>query len=139
MKRKLNAIGIASVLCLATIPLLSQAADQVQKPMASEGKSAPNVDNSRMNERDKNSTAATPQDQPNNPDDTKLLANVRKSIVNNKSLSMAAHNVKILVNAGAVTLRGPVQSDAEKMKIEKLAHRVKGVSSVDNQLDVKTN
>ena len=50
-----------------------------------------------------------------------------------------AHNVKILVEGGAVTLRGPVKSEEEKAKIETLAKQVPGITTTDNQLDVKTN
>lgn len=50
-----------------------------------------------------------------------------------------AHNVKILVEGGAVTLRGPVKSADEKAKVESLAKQVKGITTTDNQLDVKTN
>ena len=37
----------------------------------------------------------------------------------------------------AVTLRGPVNSAEEKMKIEKLAKTAAGEAKVDNQLEVK--
>jgi osmotically-inducible protein OsmY len=37
---------------------------------------------------------------------------------------------------GAVTLRGPVESEASKTKIATLAKDAVGVQSVDNQLEV---
>jgi hyperosmotically inducible protein len=44
----------------------------------------------------------------------------------------------ILASGGQVTLRGPVNSAEEKMKIEKLAKSTGGAAKVDNQLEVKT-
>lgn len=40
------------------------------------------------------------------------------------------------VKDGVVTLRGNVQSDKQKDKAEKVAHKVKGVKSVVNELKV---
>ena len=56
-----------------------------------------------------------------------------------KSLSTTAHNVKILAENGVITLRGPGKSDAEKAQVEALAKQVAGVTSVQNNLDIKTN
>lgn len=94
--------------------------------------------NSGINKRDKNSATLTPENQPNNTTDRNLLASVRAAVTNDASLSTDAHNVKILVTDNVVTLRGPVESEAEKTKIGKLANKVKGVSTVHNDLEVKT-
>jgi AcrR family transcriptional regulator len=53
--------------------------------------------------------------------------------------SKRTHNIKILAERGVVTLRGPVQSDDEKRKVEALAKSVAGVTGVDNKVDIKTN
>ncbi len=98
--------------------------------------SAP-ADNSGVNERDRSSQTTTPFDQPNDKSDIKLAAAVRSAIVKDKSLSMSAHNVKLVAAGGVVTLRGPVDSDAEKASVEAVVRGVAGVSRVDNQLDVK--
>lgn len=95
------------------------------------------ADNSGVNERDRSSQATTPFDQPNDEADIKLAAAVRRAIVKDKSLSMSAHNVKLVAAGGVVTLRGPVDSDAEKASVEAAVQGVAGVSRVDNQLDVK--
>jgi len=42
----------------------------------------------------------------------------------------------IEVKNGVVTLTGKVETDKQKAKAEKLAHKVAGVKSVDNQLVV---
>lgn len=99
--------------------------------------SAP-ADNSAVNARDRSSQTATPFDQSNDKSDIKLAAAVRRAIVKDKSLSVSAHNVKLVAAGGVVTLRGPVDSADEKAKVESVAQGVSGVSRVDNQLDVKT-
>lgn len=80
----------------------------------------------------------TPVDQPNDKSDIKLAARVRRALVKDKSLSMSAHNLKLVAASGVVTLRGPVASADEKARVESLVGTVSGVSRVDNQLDVKT-
>jgi len=108
------------------------------KPVVTQGVATPNADNTEMNVRDKNGVTLTPQKQANQAQDRELLASVRHAIVGDKALSTSAHNVKLMVADGVVTLRGPVKSADEKSKVEKLAQNVAGVSRVDNQLDVKT-
>jgi len=63
---------------------------------------------------------------------------VRRAVVRDKTLSMAAHNVKMAANAGVITLTGDVRNAAEKSKTEAIARNVVGVSSVDSQLTLKT-
>lgn len=130
-------------LTLVVTCLSATAADQVTTgPRASsapQGQTSPNVENTSINERDKGGATKTPQTQPNNAQDRKLLAAVRRAIVNDKSLSTMAHNVKIVVEGGIATLRGPVKSAEEKAKLESLAKNVKGITNTDNQLDVKTS
>ena len=102
------------------------------------GQAAPDVDNSGMNVRDKGGATRTAQKQSNSPADRKLVASIRRAVVRDKTLSTAAHNVKIVARSGAVTLRGPVRSAGESAKIEALAQQAAGVASVENKLDVKT-
>jgi osmotically-inducible protein OsmY len=44
--------------------------------------------------------------------------------------------LEVEVKDGAVTLSGNVQAEKQKAKAEKLAHKVKGVKSVTNQIKV---
>lgn len=114
----------------------SASASASMAPMA-KGHMSPNADNTEMNARDKDGATKTPQDQTNTVPDRKLLAAVRRAVVDDKSLSVKAHNIKIMVTGGAVTLRGPTDSADETTKIEALVKGVKGVTKVDNQLDIK--
>jgi len=98
-----------------------------------------NADNTGRNDRDKSGATLTPIDQSNEPADLKITADTRKMVVDDKSLSMDAKNCKIITTAGgAVTLRGPVDSAAEKNTIANYAKKA-GATSVDNQLEVKTS
>lgn len=103
------------------------------------GQATPTADNTRMNNRDKHDTQDTAQSQSNAKGDRETLAAVRRAVVQDKSLSTTAHNVKIMAIGGVVTLRGPVKSEEEKAKVESLAKQVPGVTSVENHLDIKTN
>lgn len=124
-------LAVALVAALGSSWALAQTAPQ--------GQATPAADNTKMNNRDKGDPAQTPQTQSNAKADRDLLASVRRTIVKEKSLSTSAHNIKILVEGGVVTLRGPVKSDEEKSKVESLAKSVAGVTSVDNKVDIKTN
>ena len=95
------------------------------------------VDNTKINQRDKDADTTTPTDQPNNKADIQVAAEVRNTIVKDKSLSTLGHNVKLVASNGTVTLRGPVANAEEKSKIAQLAASVHGVTQVDNQLDIK--
>ena len=131
-----SVITIGLVLGLAGGIAFAQTAPNA--PAVPAGQATPIADNTRMNARDQN-TGDTAQSQSNAKGDRELLAAVRRSVVKDKSLSTTAHNVKILASNGVVTLRGPVKSDEEKSKVEALAKQVAGVTSVQNNLDVKTN
>jgi len=62
---------------------------------------------------------------------------MRIAVVRDKSLSVDAQNAKIITRNGVVTLRGPVASEAESKKLEKIAKKMRGVVQVDNQLENK--
>jgi hyperosmotically inducible protein len=96
-----------------------------------------NADNTGKNERDRSGETKTPIDQSNNPEDLKITQAIRKAVMQDDSLTMKAKNVKIITAGGQVTLRGPVQSADEKMKIEQLAKSAAGSAKVDSQLEVK--
>lgn len=99
----------------------------------------PAADNTRKNERDRSGETATSGDQSNNQEDVKITAAIRRAVVGDKSLSMTAKNVKIITANGTVTLRGPVNNEAERTKIAELAQSAAGGAKIDNQLEVKTS
>jgi hypothetical protein len=96
-------------------------------------------DNTRVNKRDADrELTKTPIDQNENQKDLDITAAIRKQVTDTK-MSVNAQNVKVMTQDGKVTLRGPVKSDEEKQRIEKIALEVAGAGNVDNQLEVEEN
>ena len=98
---------------------------------AQEPATQPNApDNTKVNKRDRSKDEPTADQQKDNRSD-------RQSIMNDKSLSTYAHNVKIITQNGQVTLKGPVRSEHEKRTVEIKATEVAGKNKVTSQLDIK--
>jgi osmotically-inducible protein OsmY len=95
------------------------------------------ADNTARNVRDQNLDTVTPIDQGNREKDLKITQEIRKAITDDSSMSFDARNIKVITLDSVVTLRGPVEDDAEKAAIAEKAQKVAGVARVDNQLDVK--
>jgi len=113
-----------SLICISSLALSAVA--QETKP-----------DNSVKNQRDRAGETKTSGDQSNSSEDTKVTADIRRAIVKDSSLTMAAKNVKVITAGGIVTLRGPVNSAEEKTKIEQLAAAAANGAKIDNQLEIK--
>lgn len=113
--------ALAFALCLAAGPTTGHAGD---------------AENTGINVRDRDPSKVTVFDQGGSEADRQISASIRKAVVDDDSLSMNAHNVKIITSEGVVTLRGPVDSAAEKASIEAKAQSVPGVAKVDSQLEV---
>ncbi len=94
------------------------------------------ADNTKMNQRDRNQNEPTADQQKENTNDRQLTTQIRRAIAKDKSLSTTAHNVKIISQNGAVTLKGPVKSEEEKQAIESKATEIAGAGKVNNELQV---
>lgn len=96
------------------------------------------ADNTKKNQRDVDPDVATktPLEQGENKEDLTITAGIRKDVVADESLSINAKNVKIITNDGVVTLRGTVDSAAEKSTINAVAQKTSGVKRVDNQIEI---
>ncbi len=105
--------------------------------IASAQEPGPAPDNSGVNVRDRNTAAMTAGEQSNAKSDVELTRKIRRAVMKDHSLSMTAHNVKIITANGAVTLRGPVDSEQEKTVIGQKAGAIAGADKVDNELEVK--
>jgi len=97
----------------------------------------PAPDNSAVNVRDRAPGAMTAGQQSNSTSDVELTRRIRRAVVQDHSLSMLAHNVKIISTNGAVMVRGPVKTEEEKTAIANKAQAIAGAGKVDNQLEVK--
>lgn len=118
---RLPALGLIGAALIAT-PAITQAAQQ------------PAPDNSKVNKQENNS--ATADKQKMNPADRETARKIRAAIHDDKSLSTYAHNVKVIVKDGQVTLKGPVRSDDEKSAVETKATAIAGAGNVTNSLTV---
>ena len=98
---------------------------------------SPAPDNTKVNQRDKNQAERTADQQKENRSDREMARQIRRSIVQDKTLSSYGHNVKIIAGNGMVTLKGPVRSDEEKAAIETKAADIASKGKVNSQLEVK--
>jgi hyperosmotically inducible periplasmic protein len=95
-------------------------------------------DNTKTNARDKAPTL-TPIDQGNSQADIDTTQAIRKAVMGDEALSTNAKNVKIITNKGVITLRGPVNTEAEKKNVEAKALAAAGGNRVDDQIDIQSN
>jgi len=112
--------------------LLGIAALSACKPRSTD---APAADNTAKNDRDR-AVTPTADNAVNTTADRDLTQKIRKAVMDDSSLSTNAHNCKIVVQDGAVTLVGPVATDAERAKVEQIAMASAGDRKVVNQLEV---
>lgn len=96
------------------------------------------ADNTVDNKTDVANSGATADQQGNGKTDLQLTASVRQSIVADSSLSTYAHNVKIVVENGVATIKGPVRTEEEKETVAAKAAAVVGQDHVVNQMEIAT-
>ncbi len=85
---------------------------------------------------DSNRTATS---QSNEKSDLDHLATIRKALVADDSLSVAAKNVQVLTRNGDVLLRGKVPSTVEREAVEAHARGCAATRAVDNQIETEKN
>jgi osmotically-inducible protein OsmY len=95
------------------------------------------ANNSGRNVRDRSGDTLTSEDQGGSPADREITRQVRRALTAKDQLSLDAKNIKVITVNGKVTLRGPVDSPEEQKSVAALVQGVSGVTSVDNQLEVK--
>jgi len=117
-------VGGAAAL-LSTALMAGPRQDNTQQP-----------DNTKTNKRDRDKSSPTADRQKMNPTDRDLAKRIRASIVDDKSLSTYAHNIKIMAQDGKVTLKGPVRSEDEKNAIAAKATEIAGTGNVIDELEV---
>jgi hyperosmotically inducible periplasmic protein len=119
--------ALACVLALASVHASAQDSSAQQ----------PAPDNTKLNQRDRNKAEPTADQQKESQPDREIARKIRQSLVQDKTLSAYAHNVKIITQDGMVTLKGPVRSDEEKTAVESKAAEIAGADKVTSQLEVK--
>lgn len=80
--------------------------------------------------------ALTPMDQSNSEQDRKLTQTIRKALMDDERLSFTAKNVKVITQAGTVTLRGLVPNKVERNAVRELAQKAAGEKNVIDQLEL---
>ncbi len=128
MKTK-NLVLVLSLGALTAVFPVSRAAD-----------STPNADNSGNNTTDTQAKAVTPLSQSNADADIRVTRSIRRALVKDSSLSVYAHNIKIITTRDHVVyLRGAVSSSDDLGKIVALAGQNSQGYPVKNQLSVTNN
>lgn len=122
-----TALTGCALLLLCGAPIALHAQDQ----SSSQSTTAP--DNTARNKAHAN----TADQQKENSSDREITQKIRQAIHSDDSLSTYAHNVKIITQNGAVTLKGPVHSEQEKEAVTSKAAEVVGKDKVTDQLTVK--
>jgi hyperosmotically inducible periplasmic protein len=120
LRRTVHAIVFTGVCTMIAIPAIAQTPP----------------DNTKVNTRDRAKGAVTADQQKDNAGDRDITAKIRQSLMNDKTLSTYAHNVKVIAQDGQVTLKGPVRSDDEKRAVEAKATEVAGTGHVTNEMSV---
>jgi hyperosmotically inducible periplasmic protein len=85
---------------------------------------------------DRATGATTADQQKENAADRAITQKIRRAVVDDKTLSTYAHNVKIVWQNGEVTLKGPVRTADEKKNVEAKAVAVAGARHVTNQISI---
>jgi hyperosmotically inducible protein len=118
------------ILLLATCSLAtSVTATATPRPQDSQTQ----PDNTKKN---RDQSVPTADQQKENVSDRAITQKIRKSIMEEKSFSTDAHNVKIITENGKVTLRGPVRSEGERDQIKAKAAEVAGEGNVTCLIEV---
>ena len=123
-----KAVGATAVWTILGFAGLNPAIAQNQPPAS---------DNTKVNQRDRAKSEPTADQAKNNLSDREVMQKIRKALIDDKSLSTYAHNVKIIAQNGKVTLKGPVRSAEEKETVEKTAKDVAGGENVTSELTIK--
>jgi len=101
-KSKYHGVYLTVALMLAGTPSLCFSAD----PATKQAESQVPADDTGRNVRDRDENAKTADRQSNSKEDLEITRKIRRAIVEDKSLSTSAHNVKVVTVDRVVTLRG---------------------------------
>ena len=130
--------SIPQFVALAGILVSGLALSSISNPAwAQDTQNPPQPDNTKVNKQDRAQGGVTAAQQKDNRSDRDLTQQIRKSVMADKSLSSYAHNVKIITQNGAVTVKGPVRSEDERKAIVSKAEEAAGQGKVTDQLSVK--
>lgn len=125
MKTKMFWLGLfLAVFMLSGSVVVGKLSEQAQQQ--------PAPDNTKTNK----GSSPTADQQQMDPADREITKKIRKAIHDDSSISVYAHNIKVITQGGKVTLKGPVHSEDEKNSIAAKAVAVAGDGNVTNELKV---
>ena len=96
-----------------------------------------NSDNTQASSSGSTSGAGGADQQSQAAQDRELARKIRRAVVTDKSLSIYAHNIKIVAQNGVVTLKGRVHSEQEKNAVVTKATEIAGASNVKDEMSVE--
>ena len=99
-------------------------------PQEQQAQQQPSPDNTKANQ----APGATADQQKNAAPDIEITRRIRRALLEDKSLSTYAHNLKIITRNGSVILKGPVKSEEEKEAVEAKAADVAGKENVHSRI-----
>jgi osmotically-inducible protein OsmY len=94
------------------------------------------LDDSKLNPNEPGTRAALSQS--NAPADLVTTQVIREALMTDDGLSTSAKNVAVITSNGTITLRGTVNTDAEKQNVDGKAIAAAGQNRVDDRIDVVT-
>jgi hyperosmotically inducible protein len=118
-------------------PVVNDDSSTKTPPRRGTHKDTPAADNTGINQRDRKDSEPTADQQKNGKSDLQLTAEIRRSVMADKALSINAHNVKIIADNGKVTLKGPVANAKEKQIVEDKAQHIAGSENVVSEIQIK--
>lgn len=71
--------------------------------------------------------------------DRQITQNIRKHLMNDKTLSFIAKNITVITEDGVVTLRGKVPTEVEKNKITQKINLIPSIVTLNNKLEVSND
>lgn len=100
---------------------------------------SPNTDktNTGRNVRDRDEQAVTSGNQSESSGDLAITQGIRRALLDDPNLSTNAKNIKVITIDGVVTLRGPVNGQAEKERVFLLVRQTQGLKDINDQLETK--
>jgi osmotically-inducible protein OsmY len=120
--------GVAATLSIVACDRSDGASATTRNPTVSPGTTGTRAASDNM----------TPMNQSQSSEHVRITAEIRRGIMNAEDMSINAQNCKIITDeSSTVTLRGAVNSKAEKDAIGAIARATAGVASVNNQLEVR--
>lgn len=129
--RTMNALRTIVLVALVSPVAVNAAVDRSDQTAPAK---PPAADNTTQNKK----PGPTADQQSQSKADLALVKQIRQAVMKDKTLSTTAHNCKIITRDGAVLLRGPVNSEAEKVTVNGIAVKIAGAGKVTNELAVKS-